>query len=306
MLGAGSRGDRHDYDRDRERYHESRRDEDSGRERTGDDRRDQPVESRQDRSYTEPPRRYAPEQLAREQEEHLARVRREERRRMKKEEEKRKEAEFREGLRKELRMEVRMHVGGASEELHQRLFGSLSKSKGKNKLPVYSGSDDDEESDDDSDFEALSKKTGSLEINDKRKHSVERVISDSPPMVTLAKRPTKRGTLLPMRLALSCRHPPMKRSPDKKTLGGTIAKIKKIPATMGNPGKLRYVKENLRVLGGMNVDELKQICRDKDVRFEGNKKKMDTILAITEKRTHEAYGTNKEEEETTEGTTTGI
>ncbi|GBG88623.1 hypothetical protein CBR_g48153 [Chara braunii] len=260
----------------------------------------------QERKEKEKRKQEAKEQLAREEEERLTRVHREERRCIKKEEGKRKEAEFREGLRKELRMEIRMHVGGACEELHQRLFESLSKSKGKNKLPVYSGSDDDEESADDSDVEALSKKTGGLEISNKRKRSVERVIDDSPPMVTPAKRPTKRGTLLPKRFALSCRHPPMRRSPDKKTTGGTVAKMKKIPATVENLGKLRYVKENLRVLGGMNVDELKQICRDEDVRFEGNNKKMDTILAITDKHAHVAYGTDKEEEETTEGSMTEI
>ncbi|GBG92550.1 hypothetical protein CBR_g55944 [Chara braunii] len=260
----------------------------------------------QERMEKERHKQEVKEQLAREEEEHLAQVQREERRRMKKEAEKPKEAEFREGLRKELRMEVRKHVGGACEELHQRLFGDLTKSKGKNKLPVFEGSDDDEDSAEESELEALSEKTGGLKISDKRKRSAERIIGDSPPMETAAKRSTKRGTLVPKRLALSCRHPSMKRSQIKKTPGETIAKLKKIPSTAGNPGKFRYVKENLCVLGGMNVDELKQICRDEDVRFEGDKKKMDTILAITEKRTHLAYGTDKEEEETTEGSTMGI
>ncbi|GBG60501.1 hypothetical protein CBR_g5675 [Chara braunii] len=137
--------------------------------------------------------------------------------------------------------------------------------------------------------------TEGLAISEKRKRSAERTIGNSPPMVTPAKRPTKRGELNPKRLQLSCRRKPLKRSPaDKKTPLRSILK-KKIPAAPGEMGKLRYVTDNLRELGNLNVEELKLICRTEDVPFEGMKK-MDTILAITEKRTHVAYGSQPEAE----------
>ncbi|GBG86722.1 hypothetical protein CBR_g41786 [Chara braunii] len=240
------------------------------------------------------------EREQREEEVRLAREKRDEKRRIKKEKEKQKEVEFRETMRKELRMEVRRHVGGVCEELHHRLLNILptsKTSKGKKKVLVYHSTSDEERNSDNSDVEALSEQAEGLAISEKRKRSAELVIGNSPPMETSAKRRTKRGKLDPKRLVLSCRHPSMKKPPIKKTPVGSHMKKRKIPATVGDPGKLRFVIDNLRKLGGMNVDELKQMCREEDVQFEG-KKQMDTILAIIEKRTQVAYATNEEEEET--------
>ncbi|GBG73119.1 hypothetical protein CBR_g12836 [Chara braunii] len=207
------------------------------------------------------------ERELREEEARVAREKREEKRRIKKEEEKRKEADFRKG-----------------------------------KAPVYSSGSDDDKNPSNSDVEALSEQAEGLVISEKRKCSAERVVGDSPPMVTPAKHPTKRGQLDPKRLVLSCRHPALKRSPTtRKTPVRSLMKKKKILATVGQMGKLRYVTDNLRELGDLNVDELKQICREEDVQFE-EKKKMDTIFVIMEKRTHVAYGVEGNDEETTEVT----
>ncbi|GBG76749.1 hypothetical protein CBR_g22965 [Chara braunii] len=131
------------------------------------------------------------------------------------------------------------------------------------------------------------------EIKEKRKRSAEKQVGDSPPMVTPANRTTKLGTLNPKRLQLSCGCQAMKKTPKKKSpMQSSLKKKKKIPAGTGEMGKLRYVTDTLRELGSLNVDELKLVCRAEDVPYEG--KKMETILAITEKRTQTAYGSNKD------------
>ncbi|GBG90912.1 hypothetical protein CBR_g51419 [Chara braunii] len=261
-------------------------------------------EKEKERKEKERRRQKEQEREQREEEACLVREKRDEKRRVKKEEAKRKDAEFRESLPKELKMEVRRHVGGEWEELQHRLVETLPKSKvskGKEQMPVYK-SDSDKEDSDNSDVATLNEQAEELAISEKRKRSVERAVGNSPPLETPAKGRTKRGLLDTKRLVLSCRHPAMKRSPNEKTSLRSNMKKKKIPATAGAQGKVRYVTENLQELGGLNVDELKQICKEEEVHFEG-KKKMDTILAITEKRTQVAYGCEEHEEETGEDVT---
>ncbi|GBG93014.1 hypothetical protein CBR_g58152 [Chara braunii] len=219
-----------------------------------------------------------------------------EKRAKKKEDKKRREQEAREAMRKDLRMEIKTYMGGVAEVVHDRLLHAMKADlKGKAKLEVLSPEVSAEESVD-SDVEALSELTGNLSIHDKRKQSAEKEIADSPPMVTPAKRQAKQGNLNPKRLVLSCRHPSMKRSPKRTTPVQGTQRRKKIPATTGALSKLKYVTDKLRELGGRTVDELKQICRDEDVPFLGGKK-MDAIMAIAEKRTKIAYGTDNDEED---------
>ncbi|GBG91579.1 hypothetical protein CBR_g52614 [Chara braunii] len=235
------------------------------------------------------------EQARKEEEERLEK----ERRAKKKEVKKRKKEELREAMRKVLRMEIRMHVGGMCEELQHRLLGQVQRgSKGKDKLPSYTSDVESYESGN-SDVETLSEQTGRLNIAEKRKRSAEKVVGDSPPMETSTKRTAKRGLLNPKRLQLSCRRQAMKKTPKKSPIPSILKKKKKIPAESGSIGKLRYVTDNLRELGYLNVDELKQVCRAEDVPYEG--KKMETILAIAERRTQVAYGPDKEEREPIEG-----
>ncbi|GBG68920.1 hypothetical protein CBR_g3619 [Chara braunii] len=234
------------------------------------------------------------EQARKEEEERL-----EKERRAKKEVKKRKEEELREGMQKDLHTEIRMHVGGMCEELQHRLLGQVQTgSKGKVKLPSYTSDVESYESGN-SDVETLSEQTGRLNITEKRKRSAEKVVGDSPPMETPTKRTAKRGVLNPKRLLLSCRLQAMKKTPKKSPIPSILKKKKKIPTESGSIGKLRYVTDNLCELGYLNVDELKQVCRAKDVPYEG--KKMETILAIAEMRTQVAYGPDKEEREPIEG-----
>ncbi|GBG75431.1 hypothetical protein CBR_g20061 [Chara braunii] len=111
------------------------------------------------------------EREQREEDARLTREKRDEKCRIKNEEEKRKEAEFREALRKDLRMEVRRHVGGVCEELHHRSLDTLPTSKmkkGKEKVPVYHSTSDEEDNLDNSDVEALSEQAEGLVISEKR------------------------------------------------------------------------------------------------------------------------------------------
>ncbi|GBG87461.1 hypothetical protein CBR_g45519 [Chara braunii] len=230
------------------------------------------------------------EQLRREAEEQQAK----ERRAKKKEEKKRKEIEAREALRKELHIEMKQQMGAMCEGVHDRLLHTMryEDTKGKAKLSEYAS--EDSYYSDDSEIEALSEHTTRLNINDKRKREPDLGVGDSPPVVTPVKRTTKRGVLDPKKLLLNYRHPPLKKpSPKKKTLGtGSATRRRKIPASPGVLGKLRYVQENLRQLGGLNMEELRAICRSEEVAFEG--KKMDILLAITEKRAYVAYDTDEE------------
>ncbi|GBG83332.1 hypothetical protein CBR_g37045 [Chara braunii] len=203
----------------------------------------------------------------------------EQKRLARKEEKLRKEEEARENMRKELLMEISIRMGQLDESLQQRYERDLrEKMKGKQQVVEYSS---DEESVDShgSDVDALSRKTEQLVISEKRKWGADLPIDDSPPMETPAKRVAKR------RLQLGCRHQPLKKSPPYKT---PLTSRKKIPAAPGSVGKLRFITDNLRQLGNMNVDELKRICIAEGVEYEG--KKMQAILALAEKRTVVAYG----------------
>ncbi|GBG84090.1 hypothetical protein CBR_g37965 [Chara braunii] len=196
-----------------------------------------------------------------------------------------------------------MHVGSLEERIQHRLKKVvLDASKGKAKMNPqeesnYSSGDASCESEG-NDVKVLRGKTQKLTNNDKRKRSTEKAVSDSPPMETPTKKINKHVGMEPRRLTkrlqLTCRHPPMKRSPKQKTPRSATLKKKKIPASMGALGKLKYVTDNLRDLADLNVDDLKKICKEEDVQYGG--KKMQTILAITEKRTNEAYESDEIEE----------
>ncbi|GBG73109.1 hypothetical protein CBR_g12825 [Chara braunii] len=157
------------------------------------------------------------------------------RRAKKKEEKLRKKEENREKMRKEMLMEISLHVGRLDESM-QRRYERETKTRemGKQKEVEPSSKEDYAESDD-SDVDALSRHTERLVISEKRKR-----------------------------------------------------RRRKIPAAPGSVGKLKFVTDNLRQLGNMTVDELKSICLLEDVIYDG--KKMQVILAITEKRTLMAYG----------------
>ncbi|GBG73181.1 hypothetical protein CBR_g12899 [Chara braunii] len=184
-------------------------------------------------------------------------------------------------------MQISLHMGGLREEWQHKFDRKKGADKGKKKAEDNSSGDASHEAED-SDVEGLSNKTEQLVISEKRKRAADIPVGDSPPMVTPAKRTAKR------RLHLSCRHPPLKKSPRRTTPFKTPSKKKKIPAPPGSCGKLRYVTDNLRELGLLNMEDLRRICQDEDVPFDG--RKMQTILAIAEKRSMVAYGSNEEED----------
>ncbi|GBG78962.1 hypothetical protein CBR_g28676 [Chara braunii] len=186
--------------------------------------------------------------------------------------EERLEAEDREAMRKDLRMEIRMHMGNVCEELHQRLASAIpTKKKDKGKLPVHVSSEEKSDEPEGSDVEAVCEQTEELAVKEKRKRSVERPVGDSPPIKTHAKRASARDVLDPKRLLLSCRRQLLKRSPRKQTPKSlrSARKGKKVPASPGTMGRLMFVTDNLRELGDRNIEDLKQICRSEDVPYEG-------------------------------------
>ncbi|GBG71534.1 hypothetical protein CBR_g8952 [Chara braunii] len=242
------------------------------------------------------------EKEEREKEERFAAKRREDR----KEEKLRRDEMERERFRKELRMQISKDVGGLGEHLERRINRVIALAKGKGKAEEVPSEAESYESES-SDVETLSDLAEKLTINKKRKRAPEEVEGDSPPMETPVKRSAKRGELDPLRLTkrlqLSCRRPPLKKTPTWKTPRKTPRRIvwkNKIPAAGGPMGKLRFVTENLKTLDNMTMDQLKEICRLQDVQYES--KKMETILAIADKRTHIASGSDHDavEEEAAE------
>ncbi|GBG80199.1 hypothetical protein CBR_g30565 [Chara braunii] len=234
------------------------------------------------------------ERVLREEEEKIAN----DRRLKKKEEKKRLEAEDREAMRKDLRMKIRMHMGNVCEELHQCLASAIpTKKKDKGKLPVHASSEEESDEPKGSDVEAVCEQTEELVIKEKRRRSVERPVGDSSPMETPAKRASTRDVLDPKRLLLSCRRQPFKRSPRKQTPKSlrSARKGKKVSTSPDTMGRLMFVTDNLRELGDRNMKDLKQICSSEDVPYEGLRK-MDMIIAITEKRSQVAYGPEGEVE----------
>ncbi|GBG87281.1 hypothetical protein CBR_g45340 [Chara braunii] len=222
-----------------------------------------------------------------------------ERRKKKKEMKIQKEDEDKEKMRKEMMMHMSLHVEGLEERLQHRLANVLKNAKKKGKAKVQESEDSNDScasyDSDESEVEALSNKTEELTINEKRKRSEEKQIGDSPPMETPKKRHAKQEPArMSERLQLSCRHPPMKISPKRKTPRRGTRAGRKIPTTIGSIEKLKYVTENVRDLADLTVDELKQICKTEDVQWEG--KKMQSILAIADKRTQVAYGSHDEED----------
>ncbi|GBG74533.1 hypothetical protein CBR_g18943 [Chara braunii] len=196
-----------------------------------------------------------------------------------KEEKLRLEEEKRQTLRKEMLLEISQQMGQLGDSLQKRYEREVKhREKGKQRAVVQSSEDEGYESYD-SDVDALSMQTEQLVILEKRKRSADKPIGDSPPMVTPAKRTAKR------RLHLGCRHQQMKKTPPRTI---QVTGRKKIPAAPGTIGKLRFVTDNLRQLGDLNLEELRRIAASEDVKCKG--KKMQTILAITERRTQVAYG----------------
>ncbi|GBG64281.1 hypothetical protein CBR_g41201 [Chara braunii] len=161
--------------------------------------------------------------------------------------------------------------------------------KRKEKVPVHASAEEDSHEFEGSEIEALSEQAERLIISEKRKRGADRTIGDSPPMETPAKRTASHGALDPKRLLLSVRRQPMKTPPTKKTPRSRRGKwgAKKVPAS---PDMMGFVTDNIRDLGERNIEELKHICREESVPFEGLKK-MDMILAITEKRSNAAFNT---------------
>ncbi|GBG70098.1 hypothetical protein CBR_g5729 [Chara braunii] len=193
-------------------------------------------------------------------------------------------------------MEMKLHMSAMSEGVHDQLLQTMlsEEAKGKAKVPDYE-SDDSAGGSDDSEIETLSEQEERLIIHEKHKRGADETVGGSPPVTTPAKRSAKRGGMDPKKLMPICRHQSLKKSSLRKRTpaSATLTRRRKIPASPSVMGKLKYVQENLRELGALNMEELKTMCRGEDVTVEG--KKMDIILAITEKRAHTAYGTDEDE-----------
>ncbi|GBG69771.1 hypothetical protein CBR_g4602 [Chara braunii] len=163
-------------------------------------------------------------------------------------------AEQKEQMKKEVISTVSVHMGGLREELKYHMDRRLEelvklKGKAKKQSPNTGQSSDDEYESSESEVEALSEKTGHLTIGGKRRRGPEKAIGDSPPMESPAKRTLKKPGGSYARTTgrlLGCKPIPMKNSPTRKTLRKTSTKkVRKIPATIGPMGRVRYMKDNL-------------------------------------------------------------
>ncbi|GBG89573.1 hypothetical protein CBR_g49362 [Chara braunii] len=214
-------------------------------------------------------------------------------RRAMKEEKLKRDEKKRERMRKEMNMEISLHMGDIRDALrYGRDHENREQAKGKQKVETYS-SDEEYQDSYESDFEALSSKTENLVITKKCKRSTEKPVGDSPPMESPAKRTADRW------FQLGCRHSAMKKSPQHRTPAPRSTR-RKIPTAPGSVGKLKFITDNLQALANLNADELRHMCLAEDVQYEG--KKMQAILAITEKRTQVVYSEEDKHDATDMGT----
>ncbi|GBG72473.1 hypothetical protein CBR_g12048 [Chara braunii] len=198
-------------------------------------------------------------------------------------------AKDREQMKKEMRMELSVHMGGLREQLlglrdREGLPHSDDARAAKGKQKVEVSSDEESYGSYESDVDALSNRTEQLIISEKRKRGEDLPIGDTPPLQTLARKTAKR------RLHLSVRHPPMKRSPVGRTPRRCATTKKKIPAPPGSSGKLKFVTDNLLALGKLNIEELKRLCAQEGVQLGTECRKMPILLALADKRSQVAYG----------------
>ncbi|GBG80693.1 hypothetical protein CBR_g31152 [Chara braunii] len=216
-------------------------------------------------------------------------------------------------MRKEMRMEVAMAVGGLSEHIvglteeiqHVRRI-STRKVRGKQRAlsPTSLNASASSEGEA-SDVDEISARTGKLQISKKRKRSSEKPVGNNPPVMQQAKRTPRAAHVKPVRLAgklqRSVKKSGKKKSGKKKTPARYTPRRgtpkTKIAVKIGTVGRAQYICENIWALSEFGADELKDICRKEDVEYEN---KVLATINIVEKRAIEAYG--KDEEDVTDDT----
>ncbi|GBG84416.1 hypothetical protein CBR_g38700 [Chara braunii] len=221
----------------------------------------------------------------------------------KKKERRRKEAESRTELKKDLSMQMVMQLSELEDKFGHRMkqaitgTGKLPNEKGKEvkRGPACSGSGSESEA---SITQDLSARTTDLVISEKRKRGPDRVIGNSPPMESPAKRtPKSRRKQATFTRRLTRARAKMVKSPGsakRKTPVRTplLARKKKVtpldtgigtPDLKGSLARYKYRNIMMQELKLLDASELQRICREEGVPYDG---KVDEIFDITDHRTY--------------------
>ncbi|GBG92450.1 hypothetical protein CBR_g55487 [Chara braunii] len=207
--------------------------------------------------------------------------------------------EAKQQLRKELRMEVAMAVGGLEEEVCGRVLQTVVQTamlqKGKQKVDLDHGTTGKSASDtEDSEVERINMQTRRMAISEKRKRSTEKAIGDSPPMEQHPKHTPKTPNLRPVQLSSRLQKATGKKTektPKKFTPRQGTPKTK-IAAMIGVAGRVKFVRENVCQLSELQADELKEICKKEEVDYVN---KTIAAMNIAEKWAAEAYDSTQVE-----------
>ncbi|GBG83334.1 hypothetical protein CBR_g37047 [Chara braunii] len=237
----------------------------------------------------------------------------------KKEDKAKKEALLRAEMKKDVTLHAALMMGEIKDDWLQQLKTSI--------LPVIAGntkdpkdikgnkkvefvSEDDEESDYSTEgsettvTQELSDKTGRLCLSDKRKREDDVKMEDSPPVKLPAKRTPWRQGLKPSAInprvtrskskakGLRSVIPAKERTPMKTPLS-KMGKQKKTPPTgrLTPPSKalarLRYRDTIIKEIKDCNADELRRMCREEGLHYEG---KLDAIFDLAEHQAKQHFG----------------
>ncbi|GBG67560.1 hypothetical protein CBR_g689 [Chara braunii] len=192
---------------------------------------------------------------------------------------------------RELRDDVREDVRQEIREAISQLCTMVARGKQKVVEPAIPGSKSSGSS---SETEELSERTRNLCITKKRKGGEEPVFEDSPPMELPPKcTPRRMGKPVNLTTILTRSKAKAKTKTPTPRKTPTLIHKKKIPASIGIVGRLKFEKQVMHELKNLDALVLQNVCRDEGIQYNG---KFEAIFDIVTHRTKVAYGTEEEDD----------
>ncbi|GBG76959.1 hypothetical protein CBR_g23289 [Chara braunii] len=217
-----------------------------------------------------------------------------------------------EELKMQMQKEMRMEATLVASELHEQILGGFCEQltddmiwtlaaatiyrKGKKKTTSPPPSNaSSTSSDDTSDMERTYQRTQTLTKTEKRKRSADKAVGNSPSMTQPRKMTPGTTDVQPVRLTtkLQCttRKTKENKTPPRFTPRWGTPRTK-VAATTGSVGRAHFICENICALADLGADELKDICRKKDVEYE---KKTIAAMDIAKKQAVVPYESEEDE-----------
>ncbi|GBG78785.1 hypothetical protein CBR_g28009 [Chara braunii] len=214
----------------------------------------------------------------------------------KKAEKARKEAERNEEIRKCLDIKLALRAGELRDEVREDVWqeihvaiGELCTAVARGKQaagPTMATAGSGASS---SKTDEINLRTRDLCITDKTKRGLEPTLEGSPPMELPPKRTPRRSGRLARTRGNALKTPTPKKTPPSIR--------KKTPAAIGIVGRLRFEKKVMNGLKNLDALVLQNICKDEGIAYYS---KFESIFDIAAHRTRVAYGSDDEDEATSD------